>query len=64
MSDNVIERAKYVDSFYTQLENAVLNGIMEVSCPYCGEVYSLEPDCYEQINCNCCNRIFQVSGVC
>lgn len=45
-------------------EEAVCDGIITVACPYCGEERTLEPDCFDIIDCENCQEQYRVIGVC
>lgn len=54
--------AKFVSA--TPEEEAVLDGVVTVKCPYCGEEKCIEPDgYYDDIECEVCGGHYSTVGV-
>lgn len=50
-----------VYEFETALEQAVLDGMIAVECPHCGEERTLEPDAEGVIKCENCGKEYQMN---
>lgn len=45
-------------------EEAVMEGVVTVACPYCGEERLIEPDgYYDDIECEKCKRHYSTIGI-
>ncbi len=54
--------AKYVST--CPEEEAVMDGVVTIACPYCGAERLIEPDGnYDDIECGTCKRHYRTRGV-
>jgi len=62
MAEKRLPLAKFVSK--CPEEEAVMEGIITVACPYCGEEMIIEPDGnYERILCGTCGEYYRTRGV-
>lgn len=58
-----LQLAKYVSE--DPAEEAVMDGVVTIACPYCKEERTIEPDGdYEDIECEGCGKHYRTKGVC
>ncbi|GAI69191.1 unnamed protein product [marine sediment metagenome] len=59
-----LKTAKFVGGFEAQTKSAVMEGIITVACPHCGEERQIEPDgFYPDIECEGCGKHYRTVGI-
>ena len=53
---NDIQKMAKVRKLEMQLDDAILTGVIRVTCPRCRKILTCEPDT-EKIYCNKCNQV-------
>ena len=58
-----IKQAIYVEGWDKAIEQASREGKIDIACPWCHNETSTEPDTYEYVKCEICQKMYEIRGI-